>query len=71
VSVRNGSNHPLAFETTPPQARHFGVETGLIYEYEIADLLGVLAKPVLTFAPNHPGRLHIRAFLFAGVRGFF
>ena len=67
----NGSNHPLAFETAPSQARHLGIETGLIYEYEVAYLLGAGGKPVLTFAPNRPGRLYIRTFLFAGVCRFF
>lgn len=71
MPVRNAGDHSLAFETAPPQARHLGVETGLIYEDEVADLLGVLAKPVLAFAPNRPSRLDIRAFLFAGVGGFF
>ncbi len=69
--MRNAGDHPLAFGTAPPQARHLGVETGLIYEHEVADLLGVDRKPVLTFAPNHPGRLHISTFLLAGVCRFF
>ncbi len=64
-------DHPLAFETAPPQACHLGVETRLIYEHEVTDLLGMGRKPVLTFAPNRPGRLHIRTFLLAGVCRFF
>ena len=71
MPVGNAGDHPLAFETAPPQARHLGVETGLIYEYEAADLLGVGCKPVLTFAPNRPGHLYIRTLLLAGVCGFF
>ncbi len=54
MPVGNTGNHPLAFETAPPEAGRFGVEPGLIYENEATDLLGVLAKPVLTFASNHP-----------------
>ena len=36
----NGSDHPLTFETAPPQAGHLGVETGLIYEHEVGGLVG-------------------------------
>ena len=71
MPVGNACDHPLAFETAPPQARHLGVEPGLINEHEVADLLGVSRKPVLTFAPNRSSRLYIRTFLFAGVSGFF
>ncbi len=71
MPVGNTGDHPLAFETAPPEARHLGIEAGFVYEHEVADLLGVGGKPVLTFAPNRSGRLDIRAFLFAGVRRFF
>lgn len=71
MPVGNAGDHPLTFETAPSEARHLGVEAGFVYEHEIADLPGVGRKPVLTFAPNRPGRLDIRAFLFAGVCRFF
>ena len=67
----NRGNHPMASWTAPAQARHFGVDPGFIDEHDLADLLGVGQEPGLTFAPDRARRLHIRAFLFTGVRGFF
>ena len=67
----NGGNHPPASGTTPSQAGHFGVDPGFINEHDPADLLGMGLEPNLTFASNRPCPLHIRAFLFTGVCGFF
>ena len=71
MAVGNGGNHPLAFATAPAQTRHFGVDPGFINEHDVADLPGMGQQPGLTLAPDRPRRLHIGAFLFTGVCGFF
>jgi len=37
VSVRNWSNHPLSTWTTPSQARHLGINPGLVDKDDVAD----------------------------------
>ena len=64
-------NHPLAAWTAPATTRHFGVDTGFIKEHDLADPLGMGQQPSLTPAPGRARRLHVRAVLLTGVRGFF
>ena len=71
MAMGNAGDHPAASSTAPPEARHFRIDPGFIDEHDSAYLGWVRHKPSLTFAPQHPGRLHISAFLFAGVGGFF
>jgi hypothetical protein len=71
VPVRDRGHHPLTTWTTPPQARHLGIDTGLVNEDDLANLSRMGQQPGLTFAPNSAGGLDIRAFLLTGVRGFF
>jgi hypothetical protein len=69
--MRNTGHYPQASATAPPQARHLCIETGFINEDNVADTLWVSQKPGLALAPHGPSLLHIAAFLFTGVFGFF
>jgi hypothetical protein len=69
--VRDRGHHPLTTGTTPPQARHLGIDAGLIKEDNIANPSRMRQQPSLTLAPDRTRRLDIRALLLTGVRGIF
>ena len=69
--MKDWGHHPLSTWTTPPQARHLGIDPGLINKDDITNPAWVRQQPGLTLAPDRAGGLDIRALLLRSVRGFF
>jgi hypothetical protein len=62
----NGADKALAAGATATHSRHVGRCAGLVDENQPGGI-----KTGLAFPPGLPGDLHIRSFLFGGVRRFF
>jgi hypothetical protein len=66
VAMRSRADAALPFGRSSVAPHHTGRCPGFIEEYK---LFHVQAR--LRFKPFQPRRLHLLAFLFAGVQGFF